>query len=442
MGIPIARIFGIEIRVPIGWTVVLALVAVIAVGQLTEVDPDLPTHIAWALGAIVALGFFISSLSHDLAHAIVARRRGVDVKSIGVSFFGGSTPFDPASPDPRHDVAIAASGPIVSLAIGGVLFAIAGVVFSMGEPYEAAAGVLAVLVFLNLVLGLVNLVPAYPLDGGRIIRDLAWRRSGSERLGWQVAARTGRVSGLMVIAAGIAILFVDASATGAMVALTGWFLILSANSVRDRVRLDELVGDFAVRDAMEPSPVTVAPSLTVDTFATQLLDGESALSAVPVVRGDEVVGLLGVGQVRRIRRRDWPNTRVEDVMARPPKLPFIAPGDALRDALEQMHRQSLDGLPVLEDGRLVGILTRRGVGLFMQSRQAPATPETATDDAIDDRPDPPAPAESAEPADHPKPDDLAEHPEPADHPKPDDAADPPDATDHADPGASGHPDRS
>lgn len=372
MGIPVARLFGIEIRVPLGWTIVLALVAVIAVGQLTEVDPDLPTHIAWALGALVALGFFVSSLSHDLAHALVARRRGVDVKSIGVSFFGGSTPFDPASPDPRHDVAIAASGPITSLVIGGVLFAITGFVFALGEAYEAAAGVLAVLVFLNLVLGLVNLVPAYPLDGGRIVRDLAWRRSGSERFGWQAASRTGRVTGLTVIAAGIALLFLDGSATGAMVALTGWFLILSANSVRDRIRLDELVGDHAVADAMEPAPVTVAPTLTVDTFASQLLDGESALGAVPVVRGDEVVGLLGVSQVRRVRRRDWPNTRVEDVMARPPKLPFLAPTDSLRGALEQMHRQSLDGLPVLEDGRLVGILTRRGVGRHMQARQAAA----------------------------------------------------------------------
>ncbi len=104
MGIPIARILGIEIRVPLSWTIVLAVVAVIAVGQLTAVDPDLPTHIAWILGGVVALGFFLSSMSHDLAHAVVARRRGVDVSSIVVSFFGGATPLDPdvAGPAPRH----------------------------------------------------------------------------------------------------------------------------------------------------------------------------------------------------------------------------------------------------------------------------------------------------------------------------------------------------
>src|SRR5689334_5378041 len=108
MGIPIARVLGIEVRVTLGWTIWLAVVAVIAVIQLTSVDPTLPLHIAWLLGGVVALGFFLSSLSHDLAHAIVARRRGVDVSSILVSFFGGATSLDPSSPDPRHDAAIAA----------------------------------------------------------------------------------------------------------------------------------------------------------------------------------------------------------------------------------------------------------------------------------------------------------------------------------------------
>ena len=133
MGVPIARVFGIEIRVSLGWTVVLAVVTVIAVGQLTTVDPELPSHMAWVLGGIVALGFFLSSVSHDLAHAIVARRRGVDVSSIVVSFFGGATPLDPTSPDPRKDIAIAASGPITSLVIGGVLLGLTAGAAAMGE---------------------------------------------------------------------------------------------------------------------------------------------------------------------------------------------------------------------------------------------------------------------------------------------------------------------
>jgi len=369
MGVPIARVFGIEIRVSLGWTIVLALVAVISVGQLTAVDPDLPSHVAWILGAVVSLGFFVSSVSHDLAHAIVARRRGVDVSSILVSYFGGATPLDPTSPDPRHDAAIAASGPLASIGISLVLLGLTAGATALGEDFTAAAGVLAVLVFLNLVLGVVNLVPAYPLDGGRIVRDLAWRRSGSERNGWNTASRTGRVTGYLVVAAGIAVLLAEGGFMGAMLALTGWFLVLSANQLRDRVRLDDLIGGHSVSEAMDPAPVTVSPSLTVDTFASQLLDGESPLTAVPVVEDEQIVGMLGVRQVRGMRRDQWTTTRVEDVMVKPPKLSMLAPGEPMKGALERIHRAGVDGLPVVDDGRLVGVLTRLGVGLFIRARR-------------------------------------------------------------------------
>ena len=122
MGIPIARIFGIEIRVQLGWVIVLALIAVIAVGQLSAADPELEAAASWILGGLVALGFFFSSVSHDLAHALVARRRGVEVQAITIAFFGGSTPFDPSSTNPGDDAAIALSGPLTSIGIAGLLF--------------------------------------------------------------------------------------------------------------------------------------------------------------------------------------------------------------------------------------------------------------------------------------------------------------------------------
>jgi Zn-dependent protease/CBS domain-containing protein len=396
MGIPIARIFGIEIRVQLGWVIVLALIAVIAVGQLTAADPQLEAAASWILGGLVALGFFVSSVSHDLAHALVARRRGVEVQTITIAFFGGSTPFDPASPNPGDDAAIALSGPLTSMGLAALFFGVGAAVVMISGEFNAAAVALSLLVLLNLLLlGLVHLVPAYPLDGGRIVRDLAWRRSGSERVGWRAAAMTGRATGLVVIAIGIYMLFSTGDVTGAMVALTGWFLILSANAVRERVRLDDLVGGHLVREAMEPEPVTVHPALTVDTFASQLL-GASPVTAVPVVQGDEVVGLLGIGQVRRLLPARWASTRVEDVMAKPPRLVFLGPGDPLKGALERIQRAGLDGLPVTENGILVGVLTRRGIATFVQARQAPptsaSTPAAAPtpDSAAEDGEGPPA----------------------------------------------------
>lgn len=382
IGIPIARILGIEVRVQLGWVVVLALIAVIAVGQLTAIDPAIEAVTSWILGGVVALGFFVSSVAHDLAHAVVARRRGVDVGAIVVTFFGGSTPLDPGSTDPGDDAAIAASGPLVSITIGLVLLALTAWAFALGDAFSSATGVLSVLVFLNLVLGFVNLIPAYPLDGGRIVRDLVWRRSGSERSGYRAASRSGRITGILVIALGITVLALDPTFTGAMIAVTGWFFILSANAVRDRVKVDELVGGHTVGEAMEPDPITVSPSLTIDTFAAQLIDGESPMTAVPVLEVDQVVGILGVAQVRRIPRARWTSTRVEDVMVKPPKLTFLSRQDALKEALEQIQRHGLDGLPVMEDGQLVGVLTRRGAALFVRAKQGAATgsPDSATGD--------------------------------------------------------------
>ena len=380
MGIPIARVFGIEIRVTFGWVFVLALVAVIAVGELTTIDPALEGVIAWVLGAMVAAGFFLSSMSHDLAHALVARRRGVEVKSIGVSFFGGATPLDPSSADPGDDAVIAASGPLASLGIGAALFGITlGVVGVAGE-FNAAAGVLIVLVFLNLILGLVNLVPAYPLDGGRIVRDIVWRRSGSERNGWRAAARTGRLTGMVIAGIGIAYLAVEINATGVMIALTGWFFVMSANTVRDKMKLEDLLGGHAVREAMDEDPTTVTPALTVDTFAAQILDGESPLFAVPVVEGETVVGILGPIQLRRMQKAEWATTRVGDVMAKPPAMTTLTPDEPMRPALERMYKAGLDGLPVLEDGRLVGVMTRQGVGRFVAKARGrvPEAPGTGT----------------------------------------------------------------
>jgi Zn-dependent protease/CBS domain-containing protein len=380
IGIPIARVLGIEIRVQLGWVVVLALIAVIAVGQLTAIDPAIEAATSWILGGVVALGFFVSSIAHDLAHAIVARRRGVDVRAVVVTFFGGSTPLDPGSADPGDDAAIAASGPLVSITIGLVLLALSAWAFALGDAFSSLTGVLSVLVFLNLVLGFVNLIPAYPLDGGRIVRDLVWRRSGSERSGYQAASRSGRITGFLVIALGLVVLAVDPTFTGAMIAVTGWFLIMSANAVRDRVKVDELVGGHTVGEAMEPDPVTVTPSLTIDTFAAQLLDGESPMTAVPVIEDDQVVGILGVAQVRRIPQARWAGTRVEDAMIKPPKLTFLSREDQLKDALEQIQRQGLDGLPVTEEGKLVGVLTRRSAALFVRSKQGAAPEEAAASD--------------------------------------------------------------
>ena len=368
IGVPVARILGIEIRVQLAWILPLALVGVLAYDQIQTVSPNLETAVAWGLGAAVAAAFFLSSLVHDLVHALVARSRGVAVQSIAVSFFGGATPLDPTAPNPRDDLAIAASGPLASLAIAGACGVLAFVAAGLGGDLGLLAVPLAALLVLNALLGGINLVPAYPLDGGRIVRAIAWRRTGSETSGWRAAATSGRLSGFAAVGTGLAVLLVGSTTNGAMIALSGWFLILSARTIRDRLRVDELIGDRLVRDAMEPSTVTVHPTLTLDTFAAQLLDPESGTTAVPVTDGDEVVGLVGLRQVNRLRRDRWPATHVADVMVKPPRLAIVGPDTPLAEAVAAIQRANVDGLPVVEDGRLTGVLTRLGVGRIVTDR--------------------------------------------------------------------------
>jgi CBS domain-containing protein len=161
-------------------------------------------------------------------------------------------------------------------------------------------------------------------------------------------------------------------ANGIMIALSGWFLTLSARSIGDRVRVEDVVGDLRVEEVMERDPATVSPGLTVDTFASQLLAGEAATTAVPVVADDVLVGLLGVRQVRAIRQDKWGETRVEDAMVPSHDVPTVAPRDPLLGAAETLQRSGLDGVPVLDGGKLVGVFTRRSLGLAVAARQEEA----------------------------------------------------------------------
>jgi Zn-dependent protease len=368
IGVPVARILGIEIRVQLAWILPLALVAALAVDEIQTTQPTLEPLTAWGLGLLVAAAFFVSSVAHDLVHAVVARSRGIPVSAIAVSFFGGSTPLDPTAPEPSDDLAIAASGPLASLAIAGASGLLALVLAALGGSLGYLAIPLAALLVLNALLGGINLVPAYPLDGGRIIRAIAWRRTGSEQSGWRAAALSGRISGGLAVVVGIIVLVAASATNGAMIALSGWFLILSARTIRDRLRVEELIGDAFVRDAMEPATVTVHPGLTIDTFASQLLDGETSSGAVPVTEGDDVVGLIGIRQVNRIRRDRWPQTRVADAMVAPPRLTLVQPDDPLPGAIAAMQRANVDGLPVLQDGKLAGLMTRSAVGKLVSAR--------------------------------------------------------------------------
>ncbi len=359
--LPIARLFGFEIRIHVSWAIILAVIAVTTATQVGRIAPGIGTTGGWAIGAIVATAFLLSALAHELGHALAARHVGLPGGPIIVYFFGGAATSRLETTRPRDEVLVAIAGPLVSLVVGGafMVLALAGELTGAGAM-QAIGRVALVIGVMNLLLGGVNLLPAFPLDGGRIVRGLAWSRTGDPGRALRIAASSGRYLGILFATAGIVGILVVDSVDGLMLAVCGWFIVSSAGAVERSADVDLVLEGISVADVMEHDVSGVPPGLTLDTFAAQILDG-AVPSSVAVLRGPDLVGMVGAKQVRRIRRDRWPETRAEDLMVSGDAMPSVAPETSLRDALDQFHRSGLDGLPVLEAGALAGIVTRRAV---------------------------------------------------------------------------------
>lgn len=359
--LPIARLFGFEIRVHVSWAIILAVIGVTAATQATLIAPEIGVAGGWVIGTVVAASFLLSALAHELGHALAARHVGLPGGPVIVYFFGGAATSRLETTRPRDEVLVAVAGPLVSLVAGAALMVLAliGEVAASG-PLFVIGRVALVIGVMNLLLGGVNLLPAFPLDGGRIVRGLAWARTGDPSRALGIAASSGRYLGILFATAGIVGILVVDSLDGLMLAVCGWFIVSSASAIERSAAVDAMLEGISVADVMDHDVSGIPPGLTLDTFADQILDGSSQPS-VPVLRGLDLLGMVGAKQVRRIRRDRWANTRAEDLMVSGDALPSVGPETSLRDALDRFHRSGLDGLPVLEAGALTGIVTRRAV---------------------------------------------------------------------------------
>lgn len=366
-GLPVARIFGVEVRLHLSWIFIIAIITVTVGDRLGAVQPASESAIAWGIGVVASLGFLCSVVAHELAHALVARRNGMPIESVSVHFIGSPAAIDVRAETARAEAAVALAGPLMSFGLGVMLVAV-GIV---GMPAGGVVGIVADVCFivgaLDLVLAAVSVVPAYPLDGGRVVRALVWHRTGDDRKGAVAAAWVGRGVGWFLIGAGLIVILTGDTVDGAMLGLIGWFLGASARSVDRWVVLDGLISGVRADEAMEAELETISPQLTLDTFAGRVLDGTLG-PALPVLRDDVLVGIVGAGQLRGVPQRDWRSTRTADIMIDLVDLPVVGPAESLSDALERLRSSHLDGLPVLDGSALRGVLTRRSVAVALRAR--------------------------------------------------------------------------
>jgi Zn-dependent protease len=366
-GVPVARILGFEVRLHLTWLFIVAIVTVTVAGRLSQFQSDIPPEVAWAIGLFGSLGFMATVIAHELAHAVVARRNGADTTVIVVQFIGSPAAVDVVARSASAEAAVGLAGPALSLGVGAVLVVAALAMLAIGGAAAPIADVLVIVGSLNLLLAAISIVPAFPLDGGRVVRAAGWARTGSQRAGTHLAGVVGRWVGRAAMILGLALVLNNDTLDGIMVGLVGWFLMASARSVDRWLVLDDLVQGMSVGEAMEPNVETISPQLTLDTFAAGVLDG-SVIPALPVVRDDEVIGIVGASQLRMIPPGRWSSTRTEDVMVGGADLPTARVEDRLTDALERLRRSRLDGLPVLDGTVLRGVLTRRSIAALLHAR--------------------------------------------------------------------------
>jgi Zn-dependent protease/predicted transcriptional regulator len=363
-GIQIGRVFGIPILVHFSWLIIFALIAwTLATGYFPEKDPDLPVLSYWARGLVASLLFFLSILLHELGHSLVARRAGLTIHSITLFIFGGVAQLGGEPRDGRTEFRMAAAGPVVSLALATLFYLTAQAAF-LGGAVRAVSRYLA---FINVAVALFNLVPAFPLDGGRLLRGFLWGRIGRVKA-TRAAATAGTLFAYFLILSGVFNLLRGAGVAGVWHILIGWFLKDAAINAYRQVRLDEALEGVTVGDAMMRDVVTVPGEITVADAARDYFM-RTGYGAYPVVRGASVVGLILLRDILKMPPEERDNTSVQGAMI-PLRDDLVAsPGDPVLEALSRLAGSALGRLLVMEDGRLVGVLSARAVLRQLKLRQ-------------------------------------------------------------------------
>jgi len=374
-GVPVARLLGTEIRVHLSWTLIAAfLVASLGAVDLPGRYPGWPNGLAWAVAVAAGAGFFCAVLLHELAHLAVGRRADVAPASVTLLLFGGVAAAERGARSAAWEAAIAVAGPLASIVIGVAALSVAGVVGAPTASSVAAQALgeaLAVVGLLSCFVGLVNLAPVFPLDGSRLLRALAWQLTGEEGRGTRIAGAAGRLIGLGMMGGGVLLAFTGDLVDGFFLGMLGWFVRGSSGAQARQEALEGLIADATVGDAMERDLPIVPPQVTLDTFAT-VLSGPELVSVVRVMSGERLVGLVGRRELRRAGRSAWSRTQAAAAMTPADLLPAVATGDGLGSALERLQASNVEGLPVVDGGQLVGILTRYGIGRLVHERSRQA----------------------------------------------------------------------
>ena len=352
----LGRISGI--RIEVNWSVLLIVALLtygLAAGQFPAEAPRRPVAEYVAAAVLTAVAYIGSLLAHELAHSLVARRNGLRVEGITLWLLGGVSRLQGEVPDPGAEVRVAGVGPLTSLVLGGAFWLLAWLVHASGAGGVAVAA-LAWLGGINVLLAVFNVIPAAPLDGGRLLRAVLWAITGDRLKAAIWSARSGQVFGWVLAVAGGYLVLVRRDYNWLWFVLLGWFLISAATAESQQAMLQSVLRTVAVREIMTPDPVTVPASATVAQFLSDYLPGQRH-SAFPVVDDGQVAGLITVSRINQVPPDERGRTTLRDAACPLSEVARATPDEPVADVLPRLNACSEDRALVFSDGHLAGIVS-------------------------------------------------------------------------------------
>jgi Zn-dependent protease/predicted transcriptional regulator len=374
MALKLGSIYGIPLYMDYSWFIILALIVfTVGFGYMPVQYPNLSAVVYLALGLLSALLLLVSIVVHELAHSIIAKRNGLKIGRITLYLLGGVSEMTEEPPTASLELRMSVAGPLTSFAIAGISYLAWLYAVSTRSPVTLQGPLYYSAIF-NLIVAAFNLIPAFPMDGGRVLRSIVWRLNGDMLGSTKIASRVGRIFAYIMMFGGILLAFLRPSSylfDGLWLVLIGWFISSSASQEYRQVQILRDVADLKARDMMTRDLDKVSEDINLTELSSRFLQLKH--NGFPVMRGDELIGCVTMHDLRSVKRELWENTRVADIMTPKQKLVTVKESDPAKQVLSLMGSNQIGRIFVLSgdlSGRLVGIITRTDVMKTIQMQES------------------------------------------------------------------------
>jgi Zn-dependent protease/predicted transcriptional regulator len=368
-GIPIGKAFGISLRLHYSWFIIFALITwLLAANYFPATQPNWSLTEKIGAGLLTSVLFFGSVLLHELMHSIVALREGIQIESITLFILGGVSQMKGEPKTARDEFRMAGVGPLTSLVLGGIFY---GIYFALrgaaGGAEQFGAAIALYLGYINVLLGVFNLIPGFPLDGGRVLRSLLWWRGRSLQRATRTASTIGRIFGFLFIFGGIWLIFTVDFLTGIWLILIGWFLQSAAAGSYQQTMLQEMLKGHVASEVMSQECMMVPPDITIERLVNENIL-TSGRRCFPVVSDGNAEGLITMHNIKAVPRELWATKLVREAMTPLDGVKSVGPNEDLNTVMQLMAQHDINQLPVIYEGKVVGMIGRDNIINFVNTR--------------------------------------------------------------------------